>query len=255
MLSHTERNHSTHTVSLHHFSPCPRNILRKHSPLNMSLCFARPSLSLLHTSHLLGGSLCSSSGLHGMQCFIDSLVREAENGDASCEELIDTLTNEDIDEDFFDAEVDKIGKLMLSVARAGNVFKEDSSLYSTIMATKENDQRIIWTNDRMGDAECVFIIVVSLRMRRVTVIFRGTTTVSDIFANADFGITTMPDPTAEDFPNESDLIEVNNGYVQYLLTERDDTGLTKFDEIANRVDEFGNEMGEGGYSLFVTGHR
>mmetsp|Transcript_18627 Transcript_18627/g.34512 ORF Transcript_18627/g.34512 Transcript_18627/m.34512 type:complete len:431 (+) Transcript_18627:126-1418(+) len=254
MLSHTERNHSTHTVSLHHFSPCPRNILRKHSPLNMSLCFARPSLSLLHTSHLLGGSLCSSSGLHGMQCFIDSLVREAENGDASCEELIDTLTNEDIDEDFFDAEVDKIGKLMLSVARAGNVFKEDSSLYSTIMATKENDQRIIWTNDRMGDAECVFIIVVSLRMRRVTVIFRGTTTVSDIFANADFGITTMPDPTAEDFPNESDLIEVNNGYVQYLLTERDDTGLTKFDEIANRVDEFGNEMGEGGYSLFVTGH-
>jgi len=204
-------------------------------------------------SHEGGGVLCRNSGLCGMQCFMDSLLREAQNGDFSCEGLIDTLTN-DIDEDYFDDEVDKIGKLMLSVARAGNVFKEDSSLYSTIMATKENDQRIIWTNDRMGDAECVFIIVVSLRMRRVTVIFRGTTTVNDIIANADFEIKTMPNPIVEDDPNESDLIEVNNGYVQYLLTERDDTGLTKFDEIVNRVDEFGKEMGEGGYSLFVTGH-
>eukprot|EP00584_Thalassiosira_punctigera_P024561 CAMPEP_0172549460 /NCGR_PEP_ID=MMETSP1067-20121228/18545_1 /TAXON_ID=265564 ORGANISM="Thalassiosira punctigera, Strain Tpunct2005C2" /NCGR_SAMPLE_ID=MMETSP1067 /ASSEMBLY_ACC=CAM_ASM_000444 /LENGTH=670 /DNA_ID=CAMNT_0013336851 /DNA_START=190 /DNA_END=2202 /DNA_ORIENTATION=+ len=204
-------------------------------------------------SHAMGGTLCSCLGLHGMQCFVDSLAREAHVGDANCEELLETLANEDVDDDF-DSEVAKIGKLMHLVSQTGNVFKKGSFLCSLIAAKRETDHRIVWTNDRMGDAECVYIIAVSHMKRCVTVIFRGTTTVNDIFQNADFGAMAKPNPIKEDYPGKSELIEMHSGYCQYLLTKRDDSGKTKIDEIAERVHKYGEEIGKGGYSIYVTGH-
>lgn len=44
---------------------------------------------------------------------------------------------------------------------------------------------------------------------------------------------------------------------EYLFDKRMDTGKSKFDEILQRVKEYGEEVGVdgGGYSLYISGHR
>jgi len=166
--------------------------------------------------------------------------------------LLEILGNDDIDDDEFDSEILKINTLLFNIASGGNVFKENHN--QTLMSMIQNDSRIVWTNDRSGDKECVYIICVSSKKRRVTVIFRGTSTINDIMKNADFSILTQENPIRDDYPGKTDSIEWNNGYAGYLYDERDDTGRTKFDEVADRAYEYGEELGEGGFSLYVTGH-
>ena len=90
--------------------------------------------------------------------------------------------------------------------------------------------------------ECVYIIVASKKKRRVTVIFRGTTTLNDIIKNVDFDILPKPNPIDDDYPGKTDLINLNCGYGEFLFTKRDDTGKTKFDEITDRANEYGNSL-------------
>lgn len=103
--------------------------------------------------------------------------------------------------------------------------------------------------------ECVYIIVVSHKKRRVTVLFRGTTTFQDILKDVDFGRMTRDNPIYGDYPGKTDSINLHLGFGEYLFVERDDTKRTKYDEIAEKANEYGEELGKGGYSLFVSGHR
>lgn len=85
-----------------------------------------------------------------MQCFIDSLVRNAKKGDTKCQHLVDML-DQDVEQEVV-AEAAKISELLHSIAMDGKVFKEDSFLSSTFRNMGQNDERIVWTNDRAGDA-------------------------------------------------------------------------------------------------------
>ena len=72
--------------------------------------------------------------------------------------------------------------------------------------------------------------------------------------NADFDILLKDNPISGTYPGKDDSIEINNGYGSYIFVERADNNRTKFDEISDRIHEYGEELG-GGYSVHVTGHR
>lgn len=52
-------------------------------------------------------------------------------------------------------------------------------------------------------------------------------------------------------------LEIMLMHSEYLFDKRMDTGKSKFDEILQRVKEYGEEVGVdgGGYSLYISGHR
>ncbi|KAL7502693.1 hypothetical protein ACHAXN_000836 [Cyclotella atomus] len=116
-----------------------------------------------------------------------------------------------------------------------------------------SDTRIVWTNDRSAD-ECLYLIAVSFKKRHVYVIFRGTVSISDMLVDVKFDVHKEKNPIQEDYTNKTTEIEVHKGFAEYLFDKRDDTGKTKYDEIADRACEYGKELGDDGFSLYVTGH-
>lgn len=98
-----------------------------------------------------GGAICKRTGFHGVQHFLDKLVRLAKSGDKNCEELLDMLYAEDIPDDLA-----KMHQLLFNIAARGNVFTEHYN--KVFMAMYWNDSRIVWTNDRSmdsGEVTCI----------------------------------------------------------------------------------------------------
>lgn len=77
---------------------------------------------------------------------------------------------------------------------------------------------------------------------------------NDMLVDVSFDAHHEKNPIKEDYPNKTREIEVHKGFAEYLFMKRDDTGKTKYDEIAERAYEYGKELGDGGFSLYVTGH-
>ena len=92
-----------------------------------------------------GGAICERTGFHGVQHFLDKLVRMAKQGDTNCEELLDMLYAEDLPDDLA-----KMHELLFNIASRGNVFTEHYN--KVFMAMYWNDSRIVWTNDRASDS-------------------------------------------------------------------------------------------------------
>lgn len=69
-----------------------------------------------------------------------------------------------------------------------------------------------------------------------------------------FDVHRETNPIEEDYPMKTSEIEVHKGFAAYLFDKRDDTGKTKYDEIADKAYEYGKELGITGFSLYVTGH-
>jgi hypothetical protein len=197
-----------------------------------------------------GGAICERTGFHGVQHFLDKLVRMAKQGDTNCEELLDLLYAEDLPDDLA-----KMHELLFNIASRGNVFTEHYN--KVFMAMYGNDSRIVWTNDRASDSELVYAISVSKNKRRVDVIFRGTATSNDVLKDLDPGVSVVQNPIKGDYPGKTDSIELHRGFAEYLFEKRMDTGRSKFDEILQRVKEYGEEVrvDGGGYSLYISGHR
>lgn len=69
-----------------------------------------------------------------------------------------------------------------------------------------------------------------------------------------FDVHREKNPIQEDYNSKTTEIAVHKGFAEYLFDKRDDTGKTKYDEIADRACEYGKEFGNDGFSLYVTGH-
>jgi hypothetical protein len=137
---------------------------------------------------------------------------------------------------------------------ADHILKQGSPLNMYFKLQKRNDQLIVWINDRMEHAECVYSIIISRRLRRVNLVFRGSANWSDVTKNVDCQIDLQKNPIADDYPGKTDEIELRSGYSSYLFRKRKDTLKTKWQEIADRCHEYGKEIAPDGYSLHVTGH-
>lgn len=69
----------------------------------------------------------------------------------------------------------------------------------------------------------------------------------------DWNPTRAINPIKEHYPGRLSTIKMHNGFHRYLFRQRKDTGTTKYDEIATKVDHYMNQVGEG-CKLLVTGH-
>lgn len=99
-----------------------------------------------------------------------------------------------------------------------------------------------------------YAIAVDAEKKRVLVVFRGAITKQDWSKAVSFRLREHPNPIAEDYPGKSPMLDMHNGFHQYLLRVRKDTGTTKYDEIANTAHRFGLERIGPDYHLAITGH-
>jgi len=114
--------------------------------------------------------------------------------------------------------------------------------------------RIFWVNDWYPVKDLTYAIAVDAEKKRVLVVFRGAITKQDWSKAVSFRLREHPNPIAEDYPGKSPMLDMHNGFHQYLLRIRKDTGTTKYDEIANTAHRFGLERIGSDYHLAITGH-
>jgi len=116
-----------------------------------------------------------------------------------------------------------------------------------------NQTKIVWTNDRKNNVELVYTIVAHEHTKRITVAFRGTVDLKDWFQNLDLSTSLLPNPIQEDYEGKEDTVEIRKGFWRFLLRPRADNGRSKYDEIADKVHEYGRRLGED-FQLEATGH-
>lgn len=114
-------------------------------------------------------------------------------------------------------------------------------------------RKFVWINNRYSNEECAYVIAADKNTHVVTVVFRGSDTIKDWMANFDAGMTHRPNPIKEDYQGKTDTIGLRIGYWKYLMQPRSDNGRSKYDEIADKAYEYGQELGDD-FTLQVTGH-
>jgi len=137
-------------------------------------------------------------------------------------------------------------KVIRSVAKASRPSKSETELFG-------DQTKIVWINDSKNNAELVYAIVANKTRKTITVVFRGSVDVKDWIGNLNLGTELHPNPIKEDYEGKKDTVEVRQGFWRFLLRPRADNGRSKYDEIADRVHEYGREMAED-FRLEVTGH-
>lgn len=229
------------------------------------------------------GHLCEKRGLHNIQLFMDEVYKLAKT-DKKSKDFLDMLGKKEVP-----TSVCAPSRLSMSLKSDKNTFVEDrrrssvvtertigyrlpklsstlmhvnamvfkpDSIASTLLHTAHSSRgRIVWMNDRNSADELVYIIMASQKTRRVTVVFRGSVTLTDWSHNLSYDPMKIKNPISERYEGKSPTIEYNEGYYNYLCKPRLDNGRSKFDEIADKVHEYGEEIaGPEGYTLVTTGH-
>ena len=62
-------------------------------------------------------------------------------------------------------------------------------------------------------------------------------------------------PVKQFYAGRDEQLSLHSGFSLYLLRKRKDTGISKLEEIFDKVDRIGREMApDGNYNLAITGH-
>ena len=73
--------------------------------------------------------------------------------------------------------------------------------------------------------------------------------------NLKFDTNEYRNPVKQNYPGRVDELSLHSGFALYLLRKRKDTGISKLQEIFDKIDEIGKEMApDGNYKLCITGH-
>jgi hypothetical protein len=128
-------------------------------------------------------------------------------------------------------------------------FQEDTITKAMV----ESKSKVVWLQDWYPLKELTYSISVNQEKKRVLVVFRGCTTVSDWKHALDARWKTTPNPVKEDFRGKKDLIKLHRGFFLYLFRSRKDNDTCKYDEIANVTHWYGKQIGDN-YEVVATGH-
>ena len=128
-------------------------------------------------------------------------------------------------------------------------FKDGSS--SQVMI--KSQARIVWLNDWYPIKDCIYAIAVDKAKRRVFVVFRGAITKADWGHSYDAAFKRVANPVKESYRKRTDHIRMHRGFYRYLFRQRKDTGTSKYDEICNKVQEYGSSLIGEDYSLVING--
>ena len=107
----------------------------------------------------------------------------------------------------------------------------------------------------MSQNDVVYGICVQRDQKKVTVVFRGTVNAHNWKMNLKFDTNEYRNPVKQNYPGRVDELSLHSGFALYLLRKRKDTGISKLQEIFDKIDEIGREMApDGNYKLSITGH-
>mmetsp|Transcript_20172 Transcript_20172/g.19422 ORF Transcript_20172/g.19422 Transcript_20172/m.19422 type:complete len:409 (-) Transcript_20172:227-1453(-) len=112
-------------------------------------------------------------------------------------------------------------------------------------------------DDNFADTSVVYGITVSREKRRITVVFRGSTTEVDWLANFDLFLTEAKTPsilTEKLGFDENKKIYVHGGWYKYLISGKDKVGNYKYDDILKDITDLYTKQECSGYDLYITGH-
>lgn len=165
--------------------------------------------------------------------------------------------------------------MMSEVMRAQPKYFRQGTVMNNLI---ESGIEVVWFSD-MTQNDVVYGICVQREEKKVTVVFRGTVrfflccilclddkqltppfvgrqvNAHNWDMNLRFKSNPYPNPVKQNYPGRADTISIQSGFALYLLRNRKDTGMSKLQEIFDKVEEIGNELAsDGKYQLSFTGH-
>jgi len=123
---------------------------------------------------------------------------------------------------------------------------------SHVMA--KSTAQLVWLHDWFPTKECTYAISVDVIRKKVLVVFRGAITRQDWSHAFDSNLREVPNPITEEYEGKIPNIRLHHGFYRYLFRERKDTRTTKYDEISEKVHQYGMHMIGDEYQVTVTGH-
>lgn len=167
-----------------------------------------------------------------------------------------------------------LNEMMSEVVRKQPKYFKQGSIMDNLI---ESGIEVAWFSD-LTQNDVVYGVCCQRDEKKVTVVFRGTVnshnwSVSNsnklvvalsgciltkrllallwIQMNLKFDTNEYRNPIKVDYPGRADEISLHSGFALYLLRKRKDTGLSKMQEIFEKVDAIGREMAPNGkYKLW-----
>ncbi len=113
---------------------------------------------------------------------------------------------------------------------------------------------MVWFSD-LSQNDVVYGICVNREEKKIIIVFRGTVNAHNWSMNFKFDTNEYRNPVKNNYPGREDELSLHSGFALYLLRKRKDTGMSKMDEIFEKVEQVGKELApDGDYNLCITGH-
>jgi hypothetical protein len=130
-------------------------------------------------------------------------------------------------------------------------FFRENTVSQTMVKSKT---RIVWLQDWFPIKDPIYGIAVDKEKRRVLVVFRGAITRPDWGHAFDHALVHTNNPVKDEYEGKTNTIKLHRGFYRYLLRTRKDTMTRKYDEIANKVYEYGSKMIGEDFTVTVNGY-
>ncbi|KAL7543167.1 hypothetical protein ACHAXR_012860 [Thalassiosira sp. AJA248-18] len=130
-------------------------------------------------------------------------------------------------------------------------FFRDDTVSQTMVKSKA---KVVWLQDWFPIKDCIYAISVDKIKKRVLVVFRGAITLTDWSHGFDAAMKKGHNPVKDDYEGRKMLLKYHRGFYTYLFRVRKDTSTRKYDEIANKVYEYGTKMIGSDFTVTVNGY-
>ncbi|KAL9180213.1 hypothetical protein ACHAXT_008183 [Thalassiosira profunda] len=131
-------------------------------------------------------------------------------------------------------------------------FFRDNTISQTMV---KSTAQVVWLQDWFPIKDCIYAISVDKKKKRVLVVFRGAITRADWSHGFDAAMKKGTNPVKDEYEGKKSYLKIHRGFYTYLFRVRKDTQTRKYDEIANKVLEYGNKMiGSSDFTVTVNGY-
>ena len=129
-------------------------------------------------------------------------------------------------------------------------FRENTVSWTMV----KSKTRIVWLQDWFPIKDPIYGIAIDKEKKRVLVVFRGAITRPDWGHAVDHTLIHTRNPIKGNYEGRTATIKLHRGFYRYLLRTRKDTMTRKYDEIANKVYEYGSKMIGDDFTVTVNGY-
>eukprot|EP00984_Skeletonema_dohrnii_P035046 scaffold34601_cov142-Skeletonema_dohrnii-CCMP3373.AAC.2 len=131
-------------------------------------------------------------------------------------------------------------EMMKETIRNQPRYFKDGSVMNNLL---ESGIEVVWISD-LSQNDVVYCICVNREDKKIIVVFRGTVNAHNWKMNFKFDTNRYRNPVEANYPGKEDEISLHSGFALYLLRKRKDTGLSKMDEIFDKIEQIGKELAQ-----------